>query len=299
MSTSSSRIRWTEVEKIALAQATQGYLRIYPGTRIMKAFKAALEVLPEDRRRNIIAHAEVPWIDDYLLQVANDTEDRLFKNAAAHDRHPDESNVVAFQSPQATLSLDPTEQPAPVPQASHPPTFDLNSVPLEELTKAWLSRFFDEHLVPQIEKKADELIAKKMAAMLDQIQVERGEKGRIHVVVPTQVKKQMRPKVLVLGLLGQQITTIKQQYGQFLDLTLIGSDHKHDGLIRLAKSQDVGIVMTRFVNHAQCEQVKNNAPHYIQVSGATTDLGNILTSMISEGMEKVKQHNFSNKTFVN
>jgi hypothetical protein len=296
MSTTTSRIRWTEVEKIALAKATQAYLRIYPGSRVMKAFKAALQVLPEDRRRNILAHAEIPWIDEYLVKVEADTDDTLFRDAHAQDINLEEAptlRVVRSIPAQQDLPLEREREVKP----PVTPPIDFNSVSLEELTKVWLNRFFNEHIAPQIEQKADELMAKKMAAMIEQIQIAQGEKGRVQVVVPMQVKRQLRPKVLVLGLLGNQITTIKERYSDRLDLTLIGSDHNHDGLIQLAKSHDIGVVMTRFVNHSQVNQVKNNAPHCIPVSGAITDLGNILTSIINEGMDKIKEHNYNQKTF--
>jgi hypothetical protein len=292
MSTTSSRIRWTEVEKIALAQATDGYLKIYPGAKILKAIAAAQDVLPVNRRRKIGTKAEIAWIDEYLAKVAQASpEDNLFETAAQADRREAHNKVVALSS---------TSETTPPVQASlllEPPPPDLNSVSLEELTKVWLSRFFSEYIAPQINQMTDAMVAKKMATMIEQIQVQRGEKGRVQIVVPQQVKKEMRPKVLVLGLLGAQITSIKQQYSEHLDLTLIGSDHNHDGLISLAKTHDIGIIMTRFVNHSQRDQVRNNSPHAIFVSGSTTDLGNILHSIVHEGQDKVKQHNFSNKTF--
>jgi hypothetical protein len=291
MSTSLTRIRWTEVEKIALAQATHGYMKIYPSAKILKAVAAAQEVLPEHRRRKIGTKAEIIWIDEYLAKVANAAPgDNLFE-AAAHADLQEDTNVVALRTVPETTP--PVQAPLPL----LPPAPDLNSVSLEELTKVWLSRFFSEYIAPQIDQMTDAMVAKKMATMIEQIQVQRGEKGRVQIVVPQQVKKEMRPKVLVLGLLGAQITSIKQQYSEHLDLTLIGSDHNHDGLISLAKSHDIGIIMTRFVNHSQRDQVRNNSPHAIFVSGSTTDLGNILHSIVHEGQDKVKQHNFSNKTF--
>jgi hypothetical protein len=292
MSTTLTRIRWTEVEKIALAQATDGYLKIYPGAKILKAIAAAQDVLPESRRRKIGTKAEVAWIDEYLAKVASAAPgDNLFETAAQVDHQEAHRTVVELRS-----------NPAPTPpvQASlalQPPPPDLNSVSLEELTKVWLSRFFSEYVAPQIDIMTDAMVAKKMATMIEQIQVQRGEKGRVQIVVPQQVKKEMRPKVLVLGLLGAQVTAIKKQYGEQLDLTLIGSDHEHDGLINLAKSHDVGIIMTRFVSHPQQNKVRDNSPHAIFVSGSTTDLSNILHSIVHEGQDKVKQHHFANKTF--
>jgi len=289
MSTTPTRIRWTEVEKIALAQATHGYLRIYPGTRIMKAFAAAQAVLEEGRKRKILAKAEISWIDDYLVKVETDTEDNLFKSAAERDRNPEANNVFQFQAKQSPLPLDSLEQTAPPPQA---PQVDLQSIPLEDLTTIWLSRFVQEHIMPNVDKIVEDVVSKKTAAMLEQIQVMQGEQGRLQIVAPRYAQRHMRRKVLILGLLGNQVTVIKQRFDKQLDLTLVGTDHNHDGLIGLAKSHDVGIVMTKFVNHSQQDQVKRNSPHAVMISGATSDLSNVLNSLVSEGKKGLDGHHY-------
>jgi hypothetical protein len=280
-----TRIRWTEQEKLGVAVAIVEYQRLFPKATLLRAIQEAQAVLPEERRRKIATRSEMPWIDGYIKKAQDSTSmDSLFAFAETPPEPAvTEEPILHLESP-----------PAAPPEA---PQLDLNAVPLEEFTKVWLSRMFNEYFRPQLDAMCEGYLAKKAAAMIEEIQVMRGEKGRVQVVVPEAVKRAIRPKVLILGLLGKQVTEIKQGYGKALNLTLIGSDHNHDGLIPLAKSHDIGIVMTRFVNHSQQDQIRNNAPHTIMVSGATTDLSNILNSIIHEGDSKVRQHNFSSKTF--
>jgi hypothetical protein len=275
------RIRWNEDEKLGLTLALIERQRMYPEESLLKALVHAQGVLNDDRRRKIAAKSEIAWIDEYVEKVTAAKEGRL-----PPDQIPEE--LV----PQLEMQL---QDPPPV--AHDPNLVDLRTVPLQVLAEAWFGRYFAEKLEPRLEELTDALVAKKAAAMLEQLQTQRGEKGRLHIVVPAQVRKAMRPKVLVLGLLGSQVTTIKQKYGQELDLTLVGSDHNHDGLESLAKSHDVGIVMTRFINHSQQDKVKNNAPHTIMVSGATTDLSNILHSLVKQGLEHTKQHNYTERIY--
>lgn len=276
------RIRWNEDEKLGLTLALIERQRLYPEESLLKGLAHAQGVLNEDRRRKIAAKSEIAWIDEYVEKV----------QAAKEGRLPPE-----LVTPELTSQLEIAL--APPPQSPDPNLVDIRTVPLQVLAEAWFGRYFAEKLEPRLEELTDALVAKKAAEMLEQIQGQRGARGRMQVIVPAQVRKAMRPKVLVLGLLGSQVTTIKQKYGQELDLTLVGSDHNHDGLESLAKSHDVGIVMTRFINHSQQDKVKNNAPHTIMVSGATTDLSNILHSLVKQGIEHTAQHNYTERIYAN
>jgi hypothetical protein len=285
----STRIRWTEQEKLALAAAAVEYQRLFPKAVFIRMFTEAQFVLPEDRRRKVTCRSEVSWAVEYM-QKAKDAKsiDSLFANSI--------HTVEAQAAPVETLPAPPPEPQTIVPEV---PTLDPYTMPLQDLMGIYLSRTFSETMQPMLDAMCSEYLSKKAAAMIEEIQVMRGEKGRVQIVVPEAVKRAMRPKVLILGLLGSQVTIVKQQYDKLLDLTLIGSDKQHDGLISLAKSHDVGIVMTRFINHSQQDQVRRNAPHTIFVSGTTTEVTNILHSLVHNGQDSLRAHNYStSKTFV-
>jgi hypothetical protein len=287
----SKRIHWSPEQKLAIAIAAMEYQRIYSDLRkvsVIQAVRAGQAVLdPSLRRNNLNSAADVPWIDEYFELAKQVLE--IEKQKAEQQFLP---NFPAVSPPKT--HQEPPEQPA---SASIAPAFDVRSMELEQLTSVWLERFFDEYIAPRIGKLADAMVATKLADMIEKVQVSRGNAGRLHIVTPETVKRELRPKVLILGLLGNQETIVKTKFAKHLDLTLVRSDHTHDGLIDLAKSHDMGIVMTRFVSHSMQSQVKSNAPHTIFVSGATSDLINILNSLINQGTGRVIQHNFSKKTF--
>jgi hypothetical protein len=280
------RIHWKHVHKLAVAEAAIEYIRLYPEASVIRAVREAQQVLPEELwRDNLDALARVPWIHEYMDKIRE-----LRKSQEEQADSPQEPQTQR-EVPQFELV---TSSP---PEALQTPLVDLYSMPLDQLTSIWSQRFFTEQIGPQLETMAKEMFATKMASMIEQVQVTRGERGRLQIVTPEDVRRKMRSKVLIFGLIGSQRTTIRQRFGNELNLTFIEADHNRDNLISLAKSHDVGIVMTRFVSHPQWDQVKNNAPHTIPVSGTVTDLSNILTSLVKHGKEKVMQHNYNSKTF--
>jgi hypothetical protein len=260
------RIHWDDDDKQQVTVATMEFLKEHPTVSLLNAVRIAQQVLPEDKRRPLRTTGDIgKWMEKSL------------------------ANERALQA------ASPPPEPPPPPPPEQPNI--LATVNFEDLTRAWFDRLFHEYITPQLMTLANDLFAAKMSMLLSQVQSQTNENGRMQLVVPNEIRKRIRTKVLVFGLIGSQITTIKQRFDDPLDLTFIQADHNHDGLISLAKSNDVAIVMTRFVSHPQQDKVRNNAPHTVLVSGSTSDLTNILNSLVNVGMDKVAQHNFSQKSF--
>lgn len=257
-----TRIHWDDDDKRKVTLATIEFQTKHPTVSLLNAVRSAQEVLPERKRRFLRTIGDVGWIERAIADV------------------------------RASQPSNPPPEPPPPEQSDI-----LSTVGFEDLTRAWLDRLFQEYITPQLMSLANDLFAAKMTTLLSQIQTQTNETGRLQLIVPNELRKRIRPKVLVFGLIGSQITTIKQRFDEPLDLTFIQADHNHDGLISLAKSNDVAIVMTRFVNHAQVDKVRNNSPHAVLVSGSTSDLTNILNSFVNSGLDKIKQHNFNRKSF--
>jgi hypothetical protein len=249
-----TRIHWKDGHKLALAEASIEYMRIYPKAHLLTAVKQAQRVLPEELRRTLNALSDVEWIHDFM-QIVHDMRAQSAKEV-------EKQNEV--QQAQTALESN-----------------NAQTMQLSDLTTLWLDRFFNEFVAPRIAEKVETMVTMKATEMLDSIQMQMGDRGRLQIVTPKSFRP-TRTKVLILGLLGQQVTVVKDRFGKELDLTMVGSDHKHDGLVNLAKSHDVGIVMTRFVNHSASDQVTRNSPNPMLVSGAISDLSTILTSIINE-----------------
>jgi hypothetical protein len=267
------RIHWDQVDKLAVAEATIHHQRIYPGSSILRSVRAAQDVLPPEKHRNLRTTDDIgAWISEFM-QLAQAMIDKR-KQAET-----------------------PPEAPESTPVAPSDPEIPLLEMPLEKLTELWLGRFFDEYLAPKIEAKADELFTAKTLLLIDQINVLQGKKSRLHLQVPEDIRRAVQMRVLIFGLIGSQVTRIKKDFGDKLDLTFAEASVNTDSLIGLSKNTDVGIIMTRFVDHSRREHLRDNAPHTVMVSGSTSDLSNILTSIVNEGKGKVIQHNFNNKIF--
>ena len=263
--TGQKRIHWDDDDKRQVTLAAIEYQKQHPRVSLLNAARQAQEILPEHKRRLLRTTGDIGWMEQAIATIRTEQEN------TSSPELPEES---------------PPEQPN-----------ILVTSDFEELTKIWLDRFFHEFITPKLLALANDLFATKMSQLLSQILPQTDKTGRLQLVVPNEIRKRIRTKVLIFGLIGNQITTIKQRFGEHLDLTFVQADHNHDGLISLAKSNDVSIIMTRFVNHSQWDKVRNNSSHTVPVSGSVSDVTNILNSLVNAGMEKLSQHNYSKKSF--
>lgn len=272
------RIHWSKGEKLAVAEATIEHQRIYPQSTLLQSVRAAQQVLDEDKRRLLRTTDDISdWIHQFM-QLVLDMRQRDAELKQAHQAPPE----VSHEAP---------------PEAPESPPDTLQDIGLKQLTELWLGRFFDEFIAPQIEARANELFTEKTLQLIQKLDVIQGTKGRLHITVPEELRRKIRTRVLVYGLMGHQVTRVKQDFGDKLDLTFIGNDHKHDGLIDLAKNCDISVLMTRFIDHSVQNRIRDNAPHTVMVSGSVTDLSNILNSIVHEGKNNVVKHNFNQKSF--
>lgn len=268
--TGQKRIHWDAYDKQLVTLAAIEYQTQHPTVSLLNAARQAQNVLPEHKRRPLRTIGDIGWMEQAIADIRTE---------------------------QANTPPPPSEPPEPPAESPPEQPNILVTADFEELTKIWLDRFFHEFITPKLLTLANELFATKMTQLLSQILPQTDERGRLQLVVPNEIRKRIRTKVLIFGLIGSQVTTIKQRFDEHLDLTFVQADHNHDGLISLAKSNDVSIIMTRFVNHAQWDKVRNNSSHTVPVSGSTSDVTNILNSLVNAGMEKLSQHNYSQKSF--
>lgn len=89
-----------------------------------------------------------------------------------------------------------------------------------------------------------------------------------------------KPRVMVVGLLGQQAESVSKGFTQDMDLRFYGSDTQPRRLTEIASNSDYALVMTKFIGHPAEDAVRRGSPaDFRRVNGGPTDLMRVLDSV--------------------
>lgn len=238
------RIRWTEEERADIYERLVEVYAEGKRTDPSSILQLAQRVLPIERRRKIYS-SMVYNLRDWMHQAKMEAYTR------ARDRKLTE--VALANKPV-------TEQPAPQP------------VELD------ISQLF-EKLFDQLAKRVASEVAATLSERLSALEKTYKNTQPVAEVNPVAVAtpqptKSRRKRITVVGLKGQQVTTIEQKY-QDIDFTFFTSE---DAQSRSLVEADHTILMTKFINHAVYGKYRH-VPNMKHCNGGVSDLCTMINNI--------------------
>lgn len=199
--------------------------------------------------------------------------------------------------------------PRPTPQAPVPPEIRVISKPtaLEDALIAMAQKAMNAERTADHElllSKVRDAVRIELASVLPKFVAEvraaitsKGDTSvtvdRSTVVAPTPPKPRApRPKVLIIGLLNEQVHIINNEYEEMLDLRFIKSNDgiSQTGLIEKCRDMDVVMVMIKFVGHGEDRTAKQVAKRYIPIHGGMSSLKDVLDDVALKSGTEAARH---------
>jgi hypothetical protein len=245
---------WTDVEKKAIFARMEEYFHMQPQMSRKDALRTAQTVLDPSRRIVVTDQRVFNYKDRIEIARANARK----KNAGK-----------ALEAP-AAIQAPPTES-----ERKETPTEREGST-LERLAQAF-ERMLDIMADAVADRVADK-VAERMAGMpAPQFQPGMSVTGHRprHNPLPVSQPRQLRPGVLILGLLPQTGEQLRREFGTRLDIQWYDSD---DASKRNVHPMANVVLMTKFINHSIQERWrKAGVLHYC--NGGQGELRQILASL--------------------
>ena len=167
------------------------------------------------------------------------------------------------------------------------PAVEPSPVVASDATPVTLEQTFDGLVRALAEKFADVLKQEVKRAVLD---LEREFKTQKHNPEQAQTIKVARPRIIVIGLLGDQVKNIDHEFGSVFDLKFIDTDRAM-GLT--PPDADAYLLMKNFINHPLYHRYRGFDNHVL-IDGGMTSLRTWLHSkanqIIAESNENAIHH---------
>lgn len=239
------RIRWTDEER---AKIYSRMVEVYAEGRYSSKeniLRKAQEILPVERRRKTYP--------TMLTQLKGWMERaRIEAHTVVRDRKLTEVALAAK-----------VETPAPAPE------------PVELSTTEMLDKLLGnlvDYLAKRVAGEVTATLSERLSALEKTYQV-RQPVMEVTSPTPNPIKPR-RKRVLIIGLKGQQVTTVEQKYPD-IDFTFLTSDDAHS---RNPGEADWTIMMTKFIDHSIYSKFRH-VPNMRHCNGGVSDLGSIIQTI--------------------
>ena len=111
--------------------------------------------------------------------------------------------------------------------------------------------------------------------------------GVSYIHKPKEFVRDVKPRVVVVGLLNQQAEDVEDDFKDRIDFTFVksqqagsGRDGGH-GMLNRSKKADVVIAMTKFIGHDVEKAAKSLDAPYVRVNGSVSGLKKWLTQYLN------------------
>lgn len=238
------RVRWTDEERKAVFNRLVEVYSEGKRSDPSSIFQLAQRVLPIDRRRKIypsMLYGLKSWMESARIESYTQARDRKLTEVALANK---------------------VQEPKPDPQNVE--------LTVEELV---------EKLFDQLAKRITAEVMRGVSEQLSVLQKPYQPPQPVAEVNPVQVATPQPPKVrrkrvTIIGLKGQQITTVEQKYPD-IDFTFMTTEEAQG---RNPGEGDWTIVMTKFVNHATYAKYRH-AANLKHCNGGVSDLSAIIQTI--------------------
>lgn len=312
-----NRVVWNTEEKYVIAQDVMRMQKEQPHLSVVNAVRLAQKVLPENRRRldRIQNKHHIPWIDEMLVTVRADAARAEVKEVTPTVSQPEQTEETVRPSTAEASSMaavfDSVDKSARMQRAdAELSTGELLDLLIQRMGSAVKTLLLD--LVAAKELKAG-LAESSPTTTTHGASSATGAKpdahaashARGHTSVPlstlqtpgTQMASATRhrahnpepvrltedgprlKRILVLGLIPNQIQEVTSEFKDALDLRFWRTDQSSNLLKSLCKQVDNTVVMTDFIGHAHETIIKNADVPFIRQTGGISKLKDTLTTI--------------------
>lgn len=264
-----TKVFWTSEEKQRLCEEAAMLMHGLYCTRKLEALlKAQDKVLPEHRRRHVVALTTIPWFAEGLSRE--------------------------IEKLRAT-GVSPLSGKTPACAATQPGRLAVDELALDQLWSALRPRLVREaaRFVSDVlqEVRWPEALTATDSTSLAQSVLQ----GLFHPTGDGTGEKSSRASascprktaVLIVGLKGGQMEEVRRDFGRCLDLRFFGAEENKDKLKSMCESVDHAIALTGFISHAHEDIMSKRTRDYIRCSGGITRLKDML-SRLAGSMQQVQ-----------
>ncbi|WP_141715341.1 hypothetical protein [Burkholderia ubonensis] len=277
-------VRWNDEEKIKIARKALELMRGFDGMKPLEAVRKAVAYeLPEDRQRTIATWTDVRWIDEAFKTIQDSEEQAALarEQAEREQRERDEAEQAAAEQQAreeaeraAVLSRDQEIERA------------VNER-MQSLSFETMARMFAGRIAKSI---MNEIGAALYADIETQIEgLFEAAKARLEPAAPptdqsiTIKRPTYKPRVLICGLLNQQISEIRQTFGDQIDLSF--AKHREEGGSKFGEQchhKDVILVMADWGGARFKRDAKAAGVPFVPINGTVSALKKWLVGYLSE-----------------
>jgi hypothetical protein len=276
MAVGTKLVRWTDEERRIIAKAFLKMRADFPDMRETEALRKAMQYsLPDDRQRKIASYAEQKeWLTPLLTDVKTEFErEQLDLQARREAEHAAEQQAIDEERKQAE-ALRLAEEKATLERFR-----DMETAAREAIE----GQSFEDVLALMLEKFTVTIAAKLLPAIEATVKAAMSGMpakdpfaGFPREVIPEAERvvaapRDHKPRVLICGLLNQQINDVERDFKKVLELSF----HKGNGeggspLEPKLKGADIVIQMTAFSGHDREETFKKAGIKPVRINGSTS-----------------------------
>ncbi|MFG7180719.1 hypothetical protein ACGYQ5_14420 [Burkholderia pseudomallei] len=223
---------WSQDEKMKIARKSRELMFGFEGMKPLEAIRKAIAYeLPDDRQRAINTFTEVKWIDDMWREIQRAEEqaalERERAEAEAHEREEAARAIAA----QAIAENEVREREQAARAAAEATEHEIERRVTERmagLSFDGLIRLFAgkvvQTVIGEIGASLYADIETQIEGIAEKVLARHSEQQEQQAIV---TRPAHRPRLLVCGLLNQQIEEIKQTFGDMIDLSF--AKHRDEG----------------------------------------------------------------------
>jgi hypothetical protein len=267
-----SLVFWKDGEKRTVAAKSRELLRQFPDMKPLEAVrKANAYALPEARQRELHTISEVSvWIEPMWAQL--DIDDQIAEARQHEQDHAEETRIAEQRERDEREAV---ERASAIEAAVNER--------LAATTFEGLIRVFANKLAREIMSSVGESIKADLTAQIARVAA---SAGRPNIPPPTQHRDPehpRKPRVLVAGLINQQIEDIKHSHGDRCDFSFVKSQQEASGAPMRDKCRHVDIVfaMVDFIGHNIEHEAKRAGANMVRVNGSVSSLKRHLNEYLS------------------
>lgn len=287
-STRKIRVSWTDREKNIIAEQVYRTNPNILSTKISlcsacndaQVVLVAKGMLDKTRVRKVKASGHVDWMAQAIRKIdADANSDKLAKEQEAH-----EAEEKRLEEERKQYMLE-----------------HVSELPTADLLRVLINRFadvFDAHLlpiaIPLIERLAPTLspfiegiVVNSLASHLNKAAPSYSPVGQpvssfepVPSVTPTRDVPVRKPRIIIIGLRGEQPAQIKKSFEASFDITFYGSDVPAKQLKSALRFTDCVFYMTKFNSHATQKTLQDSGVKFEFLTGGITKLRTQLSALL-------------------
>ncbi|WP_126284491.1 hypothetical protein [Burkholderia stagnalis] len=277
-------VRWNDEEKIKIARKALELMRGFDGMKPLEAVRKAVAYeLPDDRQRTIATWTDVRWIDEAFKSIQDSEEQAaLAREQAEREQHERDEAERAAAERQAQEEADRAAVLSRDQEIARAVNERMQSLSFETMARMFAGRIAKSIM--------NEIGAALYADIETQIEgLFEAAKARIEPAAPSAdqsiaIKRPTyKPRVLICGLLNQQISEIRQTFGDQIDLSF--AKHREEGGSKFGEQchhKDVILVMADWGGARFKRDAKAAGVPFVPINGTVSALKKWLGGYLSE-----------------